>query len=324
MADRVRIALIGAGRMGRVHLRALCESGEIELAGVVEPVSSSREAVAAQGHVVHATVEQLLAAGRPDGVLIATPSDTHAAVARSFIAAGIPVLCEKPVGVRVQEAAEVARAAAEAEVPLQVGYWRRFVPELQALRARIVAGELGEIYQVSCMQWDHEPPSDEFRAHSGGMAIDMAVHELDQVRWLLGQEFAWIAAAPAGRAGSRPARDPDAAVLLAGLSGGATATVSLGRRFPLADSCWLEVWGTHGYERPAYMWAADGERVFLAAMIAQAEAFARMIRGQPPEGALGADAVAALDAAERATAALEATERGPDTAAAAHDAPGGR
>jgi predicted dehydrogenase len=93
------------------------------------------------------------------------------------------------------------------------------------------------------------------------------------------------------------------------MSGGALLAVSLGRRFPLADSCWVEVWGTHGYERIPFMWDADGERVFLDAMIAQAEAFARALRGAPSEGAGGADARAALDAAQRATRSLVATER---------------
>ncbi len=81
---------------------------------------------------------------------------------------------------------------------LQVGYWRRFVPELRQLRDRVAAGELGQICQVSCMQWDAELPSEQFRAHSGGIAVDMGVHEFDEVRWLLGQEFRWVTATAAG------------------------------------------------------------------------------------------------------------------------------
>jgi myo-inositol 2-dehydrogenase/D-chiro-inositol 1-dehydrogenase len=238
-------------------------------------------------------------------VLIAAPSDQHAAVVRRFAAAGIPMLCEKPLGVRPEQSLEAARAASEAGVLLQVGYWRRFVPELRTLRSRILAGSLGEISQLSCMQWDEQLPSEQFRAHSGGIAVDMGVHEFDQVRWLTGQEFEWIAAAHAGPSSEpRDPSDPDCATLLAQLSGGASATISLGRRFPYADSCWLEVWGSEGYERVPFMWDTAGDDVFRDCMKRQAEAFARAVRGGEREGAGGADAVAALSAAELAAASL--------------------
>jgi myo-inositol 2-dehydrogenase/D-chiro-inositol 1-dehydrogenase len=155
------------------------------------------------------------------------------------------------------------------------------------------------------MQWDEQPPSEQFRAHSGGIAVDMGVHEFDQTRWLLGQEFEWIAAAHAGPGSDpRDPADPDSATLLAQLSGRASATISLGRRFPHADSCWLEVWGTEGYERLTFMWDTAGDEVFRSSMKRQAEAFARAVRGGAREGADGADAVAALSVAELAAASL--------------------
>jgi myo-inositol 2-dehydrogenase / D-chiro-inositol 1-dehydrogenase len=307
-----RIALIGAGRMGLVHLRALQASAEVELAAVVEPFAGARVAVATAGVPVFETAQQLLSAGSADGVLIAAPSDRHRELVSMFAAAGVPVLCEKPLGVRTADAVEATRAASDAGIVLQVGYWRRFVPALRELRRLICAGALGAINQLSCMQWDAEPPSERFRSHSGGIAVDMGVHEFDQIRWLLGQEIGWLAATPAGAPFTELASpsDPDAATILAQLSRGAAATISLGRRFPHEDSCWVEVWGTDGYERIPFMWDSAGERVFLRAMVAQVEAFARAINGEGREGAGGDDAVAALAVAERATSALaEATER---------------
>jgi myo-inositol 2-dehydrogenase/D-chiro-inositol 1-dehydrogenase len=133
----------------------------------------------------------------------------------------------------------------------------------------------------------------------------MGVHEFDQARWLLGQEFDWVSAAGAGPdAGTREAHDPDAATLLASLSGGTAVTVSLGRRFPYADSCWLEIWGTEGYERLAFMWDTAGDEVFAESMRRQAEAFARAVGGGEMEGAGGADAFAALTVAEMAATSL--------------------
>lgn len=312
--DRVRIALVGAGRMGSVHLRALGASEAVEVAAVVEPAAAARHAMAALGLKVYEEVDDFLSDADADGVLISAPSDQHPALVSKFAEAGMPLLCEKPVGVRTSDASSAKEAADRAGVLLQVGYWRRFVPELRALRERIGAGELGEIIQLSCMQWDAVPPSAQFRAHSGGIAVDMGVHEFDQARWLLDQEFTWVAALGAGSSSApyAPPSDPDNATILARLSGGTAATVSLGRHFPHADSCWIEVWGAEGYARLPFLWDADvwgpsSDPVFVAAMVAQVEAFAEAIRGGARKGADGEDAVAALTVAARVAESLAET-----------------
>jgi myo-inositol 2-dehydrogenase / D-chiro-inositol 1-dehydrogenase len=306
--------------MGRVHLAALKASDQISLAGIVEPADAVRANLEDERVPLFASPQELIDAGAAEGVLIAAPSPLHATLVSQFAAAGIPVLCEKPVGVSTEEVAKARDAALQAHVVLQVGYWRRFVPQLRVLRARIEAGELGEIYQLSCMQWDQEPPSASFRADSGGIAIDMGVHEIDQIRWLLGEQIEWVAAVAAGRlpADAASSADPDAAVVLAKVSGGTVATISLGRRFPHADSCWLELWGTRGYERVPFMWDADvwsdaGAEVFAGAMRAQAEAFARAVRGGPCEGADGDDAIAALTIAAQVAESLAAHANSPST-----------
>jgi myo-inositol 2-dehydrogenase/D-chiro-inositol 1-dehydrogenase len=305
--------------MGRVHLAALKASDQISLAAIVEPADAVRANLAGEGVPLFASPQELIDAGTAEGVLIAAPSPVHAVLVSQFAAAGIPVLCEKPVGVSPKEAVTARDAASRADVVLQVGYWRRFVPRLRDLRARIEAGDLGEIYQLSCMQWDQEPPSASFRADSGGIAIDMGVHEIDQIRWLLAQQIEQVTALGAGPLPpeATSAADPDAAVVLARLSGAAVATISLGRRFPHADSCWLELWGTRGYERVPFMWDADvwseaSDEVFVGAMQAQAEAFARAVRGGPCEGAGGDDAVAALTvAAQVADSLTDSAARAP-------------
>jgi myo-inositol 2-dehydrogenase/D-chiro-inositol 1-dehydrogenase len=306
VADPVRIAVVGAGRMGQVHIEALRRSRKAQPVAVVDPVPAVRDAVAASGLAAHATVEALLAAGGFDGVLIAAPTDRHASLVTTLAAAGVPILCEKPCGTSSEDALGAARAVAAAGTLLQVGYWRRFVPELVALRERVARGELGEITLVACHQWDEQPPGAEFRAHSGGIAVDMGVHEFDQVRWLLGQEFEKVAAMPAGSRGADagPA-DPDSAVVLARLSGGTAASITLGRHFGQQDSCWFEVFGRDGYERSTFLWGADGEHAFLAALAAQADAFADAVRGGSREGAGAEDAVAALTTAGRVAEALE-------------------
>ena len=300
--ERFRIALIGAGRMGQTHLAALERADRVVVTAIVEPVAPTRAELAARGYRTHSDVAELLEAGEFDGVLIAAPSDQHLGLVRTLAGAGMPMLCEKPVGVTTTHAVEAAAAVKEAGVPFQVGYWRRFVPALRDLRDRIARGELGEINQISCLQWDAEPPSPAFRAHSGGILVDMAVHELDQTRWLTGQDLSWLAAVPTA---SEVEGDPDAAAIVAQLSGGTILTVSVGRTFPPGDCCWVEVFGTAGYERIEFVWGAPGDEVFRAALVAQAEAFAAAVRGGEAAGAGAADAVAALSAAERAREALD-------------------
>jgi myo-inositol 2-dehydrogenase/D-chiro-inositol 1-dehydrogenase len=308
MSDaRVRLAVIGAGRMGSVHLDALGNARVAQAVAVVEPHAPAREAAAARGLPTHADIDGLLDAGGFDAVLIAAPSDLHVGLVERFTAARIPVLCEKPCGLRAEGARAAAAAAAAAGVLLQVGYWRRFVPSLVALRERLQAGKLGEVSRVACWQWDAEPPPDSFRARSGGIAIDMGVHELDQTRWLTGQEIDELEAAPASVASAPPVDgDPDSVEAIARLSGGSVAAISLGRRFAHGDCCWVEVMGTLGFERVEFMWGAAGEDVFRDAMTAQADAFAEAVLGGPVRGASADDAVAALDAAERMGAAIAA------------------
>ena len=139
--SRTRIALVGAGRMGQVHLAALQSSEEITVAGVVEPAAAIRAQLEAGGVTVYGSVQDLLDTTPLDAVLIAAPTDQHADLVATFAGAGVPMLCEKPVGVTPEDAERATLAAADAGVLLQVGYWRRFVPELRELRERIAASE---------------------------------------------------------------------------------------------------------------------------------------------------------------------------------------
>jgi myo-inositol 2-dehydrogenase / D-chiro-inositol 1-dehydrogenase len=289
-----RLGLVGAGRMGRTHLAAIGVSvgGEISVVGVVEPYPTEGLA----GIPVFATLDELLAATPIDGALVAVPTDQHVAVVSQVLAAGVPVLCEKPCGLTSAEAAKIATAAEG--LPLRVAYWRRFVPDLVRLRERIQGGELGDILAVYCAQWDLAPPSSAFRNSSGGIFADMGVHEFDQIRWLTGQELVSVHAARS-RAGVDG--DPDCAQIVAELDGGATATISLGRFHPAGDSVKVEVYGTKGTAASWFLHPDGGEAVFHHALRSQAEDFARSVQaGVAGTGAGIADAIAALRAAELA------------------------
>ncbi|MGC1419034.1 MAG: Gfo/Idh/MocA family oxidoreductase, partial [Acidimicrobiales bacterium] len=130
-ATAFRLGLVGAGRMGQTHLRALADSSDVAIVAVCELVDELRErAVATFGVKGFVSIEDLLASQAIDGVLIVTPSDSHVDVIAQVAAAGFPILCEKPCGVSPQDTRRAQQLVSEAKVPLQVAYWRRFVPEL--------------------------------------------------------------------------------------------------------------------------------------------------------------------------------------------------
>jgi myo-inositol 2-dehydrogenase/D-chiro-inositol 1-dehydrogenase len=273
--------------MGRVHLRALAASAAARVVAVAEPSEAARASL--HGVALFADVAAMLRAGGLDGVLIAAPSTLHFQMVGQIAAAGLPIWCEKPCGITARQ----ARQAAAAPVKLQVAYWRRFVPALHRLRQRIATGELGALYFLACYQWDAEPPGEGFDASSGGIFVDMGVHEFDQIRWLSGQEFVRI-----DRAVETVTSAEESAQALCSLSGGSTALVSLGRRFPLGDICRVEAFGARDAEDCRFLWPPDGDAVFLDALRRQAEGFAAWVRGGPQLGATAEDAIAALAAAE--------------------------
>ena len=289
--------------MGRTHLRALAGSQRVKVTAVAEMSPAAREAVARDGVTVHESVAEMLDHAALDGVLVAAPTDQHGTIIAEVAARGLPILCEKPCGLTATEARASAQTAAAAGVPLQVAYWRRFVPGLRQLHDRIASGELGVIHLVTCYQWDEQPPSPIFRAHSGGIAIDMGVHEFDQLRWLTGQDIAGLAVVASGSAPDGIA-DVDGAQVALTLTGGATGFVSLGRYFPVGDAVWAEAFGTRGHERCDVIDPAEGEVAQLEALRRQAESFASFAAGGPCEGATATDAIAALTAAEQVTAAI--------------------
>jgi len=287
-----RLGLIGAGRMGATHARALASSTEVEVACVVDPSDDAAAAVDAP----RATLDSLPPV---DGFLVAVPTRLHVPVVSALAELGRPILCEKPCGLSVAE----TRAIAALGVRIQVAYWRRFVPALRRLRQRIVAGGLGELVLVSCDQLDETPPPRAFRdpSSSGGIVVDMGVHEFDQLRWLTGREIVAVGGV-VGAVGwdETVDGDPELVELSVELEGGVAGSITLARRYPPGETCRVEAIGLDAAEAFAFVEPPTGEETIAAALRAQAEDFAR----GGGEGTTVDDAVAALEAATRAKQAL--------------------
>jgi myo-inositol 2-dehydrogenase/D-chiro-inositol 1-dehydrogenase len=295
--------------MGQTHLRALHASTRARVVAIAEPAAGTRATLDAPGVTIHSGLDAMLDAGGLDGVLVAAPSDRHLAAVERLAAAGLPILCEKPCGVTAEQARAAARIATRSGIKLQVAYWRRFVPALRDLRYRMLNGDMGGLYFVACHQWDGAPPPVSFRARSGGIFIDMGVHEFDQLRWLTGQEITALHTVASNVPGEdKVPGDAESAQALCALSAGSAGLVALGRRFPAGDICRVEVFGTSGAEDCRFLGPPDGDAVFLHALCAQAEGFIDLVDGKPAQGATAEDAVAALTAAEQASRVLAGRE----------------
>ena len=284
--------------MGRTHLRALDGSTEVTVVAVTEPVETAAALLREQGLAVYPTAEEMFAESELDGVLIAVPTPQHIDTTRTSLDAGLPVLCEKPFGLVPDEARAVGKLASERELPLQIAYWRRFVPQLTTLRGDLVDGRYGAVHFLVCSQWDEAPPPLSFRHDSGGIYIDMGVHEIDQTLWLLGQDFTEVKTQVFPTTEDPGAQnDVDSAQALVMLSGGTSTVISLGRFYEGGDIVSMELYGSRGHTRFDVVSPETGEGPQLHALKLQAEAFARHARGAAPEGATAEEAARVLELA---------------------------
>ncbi|MGY4651197.1 myo-inositol 2-dehydrogenase / D-chiro-inositol 1-dehydrogenase [Mycobacterium sp. URHB0021] len=290
--------------MGRTHLRSLKGSTEVAVVAAAEPIEAAAAPLREQSLLVYPTAEEMFADSELDGVLVAVPTPQHIDTTRKALDAGLPVLCEKPFGLVPDEARAAGTLASRLGLALQIAYWRRFVPQLSTLRNDLAEGKYGDVHFLVCSQWDEAPPPLSFRRDSGGIYIDMGVHEIDQTLWLLGQDFTDVKTQVFPTTEDPGAQnDVDSAQALVMLSGGTSTVVSLGRFYEGGDIVSVELYGSRGHTRFDVVSPETGEGPQLHALKLQAEAFGRHVRGASQEGTTAEDAARVLELAHRLTEA---------------------
>ncbi len=196
----LRIAVAGAGAVGRRHIELIGQSGECALAAIVDPSSGAADLARAAGVPRFAHLDDLLADPRPDGVIVATPNPLHVDQALACIGAGVATLVEKPVAPTVQEAERLARAVRDLGARLLVGHHRAHSPILAKARAVIQQGLLGRVVAVSGSALFYKP-DDYFEAAAwrreagGGPILINLIHEIGNLRSLCGEIVSVQAAA---------------------------------------------------------------------------------------------------------------------------------
>lgn len=190
----VRMGLIGLGSMGRHHARVIRETDGMDLVAVADP-HGDRHGVAG-GLEVLPDVDALVGAGI-DAAMVAVPTYLHHEVGLALAAAGVHAMIEKPIAATVGQGQEVAAAYQRGALVGCVGYVERCNPALLAMRARIEAGELGEVYQITTSRQGPFPA----RIADVGVVKDLATHDVDLAAWIAQSEYASISAQTAHRSG---------------------------------------------------------------------------------------------------------------------------
>jgi UDP-N-acetylglucosamine 3-dehydrogenase len=204
-ADKVprvlRAATLGLGMMGRHHARILQSLPGVTFAGAVDPAGDRNDAVR-DATLVFATLDELLDAGPLDMAVVALPTEEHLPAALRLAEAGVHMLIEKPLAASVEEGEQIVAACERAGVRAAVGHVERFNPALVALRERVLAGQLGDVFLVATERMGPFPE----RVRDVGVVKDLATHDLDIVTWVADAPIETLAAQTAHRTG-RPHED---------------------------------------------------------------------------------------------------------------------
>ncbi|MGQ9682248.1 MAG: inositol 2-dehydrogenase [Anaerolineae bacterium] len=247
----IHIGVIGAGRIGKLHIQNLATRVPgARVAAIADPVLSAAEAAAAQAGVSHVSTDyrDLLADPTIEAVVICSSTDTHARIIGEAAAAGKHIFCEKPIDHDLSCIDAALAAVTRAGVKLQIGFNRRFDPSFRRMREVIASGAIGEPHILRITSRDPAPPPIEYIRVSGGLFLDMTIHDFDMARFLIGSEVTEVYAAGAvlvdpciGAEG-----DIDTALITLRFANGAIGTIDNSRRAVYGYDQRAEVLGSAG------------------------------------------------------------------------------
>jgi myo-inositol 2-dehydrogenase/D-chiro-inositol 1-dehydrogenase len=186
MGDKLRVGLIGTGRIGLVHAISINENKDCELTYVADVFIDGAKKISDQfGGKVTADPRELINSGEVDAIVIGSPTPTHLELLDAAIDAGVHALCEKPIDLDIQKVDAMLPKASAAKINISLGFNRRFDPNFEAIHDRVKAGELGTLEQLIISSRDPGPAPREYIAVSGGIFRDMTIHDFDMARYFV-------------------------------------------------------------------------------------------------------------------------------------------
>jgi len=246
----VRIGVIGVGRIGSMHADLLARQVPgAEVTRVVDAHAPAARVVGERLRVPSAgSIEELLGAPDVDAVAICTSTDTHADLIVAAAEAGKAIFCEKPVSLDLAEVDRALAAVQAAGVPFQIGFNRRFDPAHAAVARAVADGEIGEVQIVRITSRDPAPPPLDYVRTSGGIFLDMTIHDFDMARFVAQSEVVEVYARGSVRVdpGFGEAGDVDTAVILLEHENGCFTTIDNSRKAVYGYDQRVEVFGSAG------------------------------------------------------------------------------
>lgn len=248
----VKVGIIGAGRIGKVHAESICTRVKnAKLKTIADPFMSDETEAWAKGMGVEQVTKdykEILQDEEIEAVIICSSTDTHSAISVEAIEAGKHVFCEKPIDHDIEKIKQVMEALKKTEVKYQVGFNRRFDHNFKAVKDAVANGKIGDPHIIKVTSRDPKPPSAEYVKVSGGMFLDMTIHDFDMVRFLAGCDATEIYVQSAvlvddaiGEAG-----DVDTAVITLQMENGAIAVIDNSRKAVYGYDQRAEVFGSRG------------------------------------------------------------------------------
>ncbi|ROS23492.1 myo-inositol 2-dehydrogenase/D-chiro-inositol 1-dehydrogenase [Rathayibacter sp. PhB127] len=323
----LRFGLIGTGRIGQVHAANIAADPEATLAWVCDPFVDGANAVAARyGGTVTTDAAEMFASGEIDAVLIASPTATHVDLLEAAISAGIPALCEKPIDLDIARVDALLPRVTSSGVAIALGFNRRFDPAFAEARARVAAGEIGALEQLSIISRDPAAPPAAYIGVSGGIFRDMTIHDFDMARFFL-PDIVEVTATGTTTfdPGAREHGDFDTAVVTLRSASGALVSITNSRHSSVGYDQRIEAFGADGSIEVAnaltsLVSVSNGTSVqakppyqdfflerYSVAYRAELSEFIKLARGQESTSPTFADGRAALVLAD--AAARSAVER---------------
>ncbi|MFF1832429.1 inositol 2-dehydrogenase [Paenarthrobacter sp. NPDC058040] len=182
----LKVALFGSGRIGQVHARNIAAHPDLELAWIADPfIEGATNLAAGTGAVAVETADEVFANADLDAIIIGSPTNTHVELISRAMSQGVAALCEKPIDLDIDRVLACRDEIRGNNTPLMLGFNRRFDPNFAAIQARVSAGEIGQLEQLTIISRDPAPAPANYIATSGGIFRDMSIHDLDMARFFV-------------------------------------------------------------------------------------------------------------------------------------------
>lgn len=250
MNRTIRAGIIGAGRIGRMHAVNLTRMPGVQVQSISDIYTDGLAEWAASQGIAHTTNDymQLIEDPDIDAIIICSSTNTHPDIIVEAARAGKHIFCEKPVSFDLAETERALKAVQEAGVKLQVGFVRRFDPSFRQVRDKARAGAVGEPHLIRITARDPAPPSEEYVKVSGGIFLDMTIHDFDMARYLSGSEVEEVYASGKVLIDSMFERhaDVDTAVTVLKFTNGAIGVIDNSRQAVYGYDQRIEVFGPGG------------------------------------------------------------------------------